>query len=307
MKVFFAFILIFGSFNTDAATNSDREKLDGDKSDNGKNVIYGVDGRKDLYELTNPLYLTLADSTVVLIEASDLTQNSSGIVNITAQSFEDKHGLCKDEKFSNQPAPGFCSGALIGKNIILTAGHCIADQDDCAAVKFIFGYHVLKEGVYPTSAPETEVVGCKSILYRYENDQGADFGLIELDREITNHAPLKLAMNRMNSTIETDTKLLLIGHPAGLPTKIEDTGKVRNPDRRGYFVANTDSYAGNSGSPVFNQNTAEIEGVLVRGDDDYIAKDHKCFISHQCDEDGCRGEDVTKIAEVIAHLPSGLR
>jgi len=271
-------------------------------ADVSSKVIYGIDGRKDLYEVTNPLYLKLAASTTALVKKSDIQQNSSGVVKINAQTFAEVIGVCKKEKFSDQPSGAFCSGSLIGKNLMLTAGHCITSQDDCDSTKFVFGYDVAKKGKYPTAVPEQDVVGCKSIVYRVENGDGADFGLIQLDRDVTNHEPLTLAMGRTNSTIDKDTKLLMIGHPAGIPTKIEDSAKVRDPSPNGFFVANTDSYGGNSGSAVFNQATGEIEGVLVRGDTDYV-QDGSCYVSNVCAEDGCRGEDITKVSEVIAQLP----
>ena len=36
-----------------------------------------------------------------------------------------------------------------------------------------------------------------------------------------------------------------------------------------YFTANLDTYRGNSGSPVFNAITHKVEGVLVRGEQDF--------------------------------------
>ena len=45
-------------------------------------VIYGTDNRKDLYDVLNPPYLKLADSTVALVKSDSLQQNSSGMMNI---------------------------------------------------------------------------------------------------------------------------------------------------------------------------------------------------------------------------------
>ena len=268
-----------------------------------ENVIYGKDDRKDLYEVTNPMYLKLASSTVVLVKKAELSQNSSGVVKIKAQSFQATMGVCKNEKYSDQPSGGFCSGSLIGKNLMLTAGHCITSMSDCQSTKFVFGYAVTKKGKFPTEVPEQDVVGCKNIVYRIQDGEGADFGLIELDRDVSNHEPLKLAQRTTSNELVKGDQLLMIGHPAGLPTKIEDGGKVRDPSPSGFLVANTDSYGGNSGSAVFNRNTGEIEGVLVRGETDYIYQGG-CYVSNVCAEDGCRGEDITKVSSVIPKLPN---
>jgi V8-like Glu-specific endopeptidase len=267
-------------------------------------VIYGTDDRKDLYAVTNPMYVKMTDSTVALMQASDLSQNSSGVIDINAQTFQALMQVCTSERFYDQPSGAFCSGTLIGKNLILTAGHCITDADSCASTKFVFGYHIYKAGKYPTSAPESEVYGCKSIIHREQNDTGADFGIIETDRDVTGHAPLALNTNRVNSTIAKGAKLLMIGHPSGLPTKLDDGGLVRNPSPDGFFVATTDSYGGNSGSGVFNQDKGTLEGVLVRGENDFNYDEKQgCYVSNVCPETGCRGEDVTKVASIIPFVP----
>ncbi len=269
-----------------------------------KPVIYGTDNRHDLFEVTNPLYLKLADSTVALMKSDTFQQNSSGLLSIKSDTFKNSMGVCSTERFADQYNAAFCSGSLIGKNVILTAGHCITDSSECATTKFVFGYNVKAEGQYPTTTPESEVYTCKKIIHREQNGDGADFGVILLDRNVTGHEPLKLAQVRMNSTIENGTKLVMIGHPSGLPTKIDDEKSVRDGNQSGFFVANTDSYGGNSGSAVFNELTGEIEGVLVRGENDFVQDPSgSCNISNVCPADGCRGEDVTKISSVIPYLP----
>ena len=78
---------------------------------------------------------------------------------------------------------------------------------------------------------------------------------------------------------------------------------MRNINKPGYFVANLDTYGGNSGSAVFNAKTGVIEGILVRGENDYVYKGN-CRVSNVCASDGCRGEDVTKLSAITATIPS---
>lgn len=268
-------------------------------------VIYGEDDRKDIYEVQNLKYLNLAASTVALVKTGNLQQNSSGVVNIKADSFSETIGVCKTEKYADQPSGGFCSGALIGPNTILTAGHCIKNMSDCSSTKFVFGYAVTQKGKYPTHVPEQDVVGCANVLHTQAVNSGADFAIIKLDRKITHRKPAEMEKSRRWANIPNGTELVMIGHPAGLPTKVEDGGKVRDNSKSGFFIATTDSYGGNSGSSVFNKKTGKIEGVLVRGERDYTYE-NGCYVSNMCKEDGCRGEDVTKIADVIKELPREL-
>ena len=92
--------------------------------------------------------------------------------------------------------------------------------------------------------------------------------------------------------------MVVIGHPTGIPTKISDGAKVRMLATK-YFVANLDTYGGNSGSAVLNAQSGEVEGILVRGENDYVpAEGRDCQVSNHCTNEGCRGEDVTYITNV---------
>jgi V8-like Glu-specific endopeptidase len=264
-------------------------------------VIYGQDDRKDLYEVVNPLHKQWAAATVALVKKSDIQQNASGVMEVKADTFMDLMGVCSTERFADQPSGGFCSGSLIGPNLILTAGHCVQNMSDCADTSFVFDYAVNVAGRYPSEVADSAVYNCKSVIHSQMVGSGADFAIVETDRAITGRTPLKLNRARLQNEITNGTKLVMIGHPAGLPTKVDDGAKVRNGAPTGYFVATTDSYGGNSGSAVLNYDTGEVEGVLVRGEQDYVWN-NGCYVSNVCAEDGCSGEDVTKVSSVLPYL-----
>ena len=270
-------------------------------SDSSTKIIYGKDNRADVYEVSNAAYKKLADSTVALVKRDDITQNSSGGLTVNAETFKDAMNLCTGERFADQPSGAFCSGSLIGKNLMLTAGHCITSQSDCQKTSFVFNYNVKTKNKFPGQMNKNDVVGCKELIYRVQDNDGADFAIVRTDRDVTDHAVLTLA--KRSGKIAKGTELLMIGHPSGLPTKIEDGGKVRDNKSNGFFLATTDSYGGNSGSAVFNRKTGEIEGVLVRGDTDFV-KRGACYVSNVVAETGGRGEDVTDVSFVAAKLPA---
>ncbi len=265
----------------------------------GEKVIYGSDDRLDLYQVQNTRDIQLADSTVALMKSDKLTAHGAQF-DIAGEPFGTSLGLCTTEPFYNQPSAAFCSGSLVADDIIITAGHCITDAESCASMKFVFGYAVKAAGVYPTSATADNVVGCKEIIGRKQESAGADFAVIRLDRKITNHAPLKI--NRATD-LKAGDHVGVIGHPSGLPVKLAfGESKVRTVDTRGYFMTNLDTYGGNSGSAVFNAKTGLVEGILVRGETDFVYQ-NGCQVSNVCPADGCRGEDVTKIGELAAMIP----
>ncbi len=89
----------------------------------------------------------------------------------------------------------------------------------------------------------------------------------------------------------------MIGHPTGIPTKVAGGAFVRDNSNDKFFVANLDTFGGNSGSAVVNSETGVVEGILVRGENDYVTEGG-CSVPQVCTMDGCRGEDVTRITNI---------
>ncbi|MFI5347758.1 MAG: trypsin-like serine peptidase [Elusimicrobiota bacterium] len=259
-------------------------------------VIYGSDDRIDLYQTDSRQLKSLADSTVALFQAGDVT--ADGV--LTTQNYGERMGLCKEEPFYDQPIGAFCSGSLVAPDIIMTAGHCVPSAEECANIKFVFGFAVKEKGKYPAGVASGDVYGCKELLGREQVGDGADWALVRLDHAVAGHKPLKL--NR-SGKISVGAPVLVIGHPAGLPTKIAGGANVRDSSKPGFFVANLDTYGGNSGSAVFNAETGLVEGILVRGEQDYVYN-NGCRVSNKCANDACRGEDVTKIANITDKIPA---
>ncbi len=266
------------------------------------NVIYGSDGRLDVYQLTDDRLKQLADSTVALMKTTDLSLSGSN-VTILGHNYGTQMNLCSDEKFREQDAAAFCSGTLIGPDVVLTAGHCIEQMSDCESTSFVFGFALKSVGLLPKSVSSGEVYRCKEIIKTLRVNTGADFAIIRLDRSVVNHAAVGL---RSNGEVESSASLVVIGHPVGLPTKVTTGGTVRSVASVGFFVANVDTYGGNSGSAVINLATGLIEGVLVRGEQDFVNRG-SCSVSKVCAEGTCRGEDVTRISAVRPFVPGGIK
>jgi len=274
---------------------TDQEKVFSDSTMNAK-VIYGSDGRQDVYQVNLQLK-QLADSTVALIKTNQLITRGESTI-ISSKNFGQEMQLCPSEKFREQNTAAFCSGFLVSPDTIVTAGHCIKTQSDCVNTSFVFGFSLKQEEILPSQIATTEVYRCHEITKQVLTSQGADFAIIKLDRTVTNHRPLNL---RQSGTAQVGDPLVVIGHPSGLPTKITVGGQIRSVAHAEFIVANTDTYGGNSGSAVFNANTGVVEGILVRGEQDYVPKGN-CYTSYTCLDTNCRGEDITKISVVNEFL-----
>lgn len=279
-------------------TSNDLKSFDVVKTEVRSNVIYGSDGRLDLYQVSDDRIKRLADSTVALIENRNLILNGN-LISIKGQSFQVSNNLCSSEKFKEQSTAAFCSGSLVTEDTIITAGHCIKNISDCSNTSFVFGYAVKSLNVLPTTTSPTEIYKCKSIIQRVQTAGAADYAVIKLDRKVLNHASLEI---RKSGEPAVGDSLIVIGHPVGLPTKITTGGKIRSVANADYLIASVDTYGGNSGSAVFNSNTGLIEGILVRGEQDFVQSGN-CTVSKVCSEDSCRGEDITRISVVRPFIP----
>ena len=257
-------------------------------------VIYGLDGRNEVYTYHDRDVVNVSRSTVALVPSNHVTELKNGGVRISGPGYGESYNLCRNERFYKQPSGAFCSGFLIAPNKIMTAGHCIRNEQACADVRFAFDYRMKSSSRVNDTLSANQVYKCKSILGWKEEDAGADFAIIELDRPVTGRRPLRLASNR---ALRRGTKLVVIGHPAGIPTKITDGAAVRTVNTAaGFFVANLDTYGGNSGSAVFNERTLEVEGILVRGEEDFRETPGGCIASYRIRNNEGRGEDVTLVS-----------
>jgi hypothetical protein len=88
-------------------------------------VIYGVDDRQDLFQVTDPALLDDADCVVSIFAAGSITDNGNGTTTLNTQNFGTQRNLCQGERFRDQPIGAFCSGFLVGPDIVATAGHCV--------------------------------------------------------------------------------------------------------------------------------------------------------------------------------------
>lgn len=256
-------------------------------------VIYGADNRLEVHEESDASRRELARSVVAIMPSGSLRSSGPGVAQVTGMKFGQMNNLCPGEKFTDQLAPAFCSGFLVADNIIATAGHCVQDPNFCQDSRFVFDFSVDHKVRDPNAVKSMDVYGCKRVIFEEIDAQGADYAFVELDRPVVGRTPVRLAPQAPKA----GDAVFVIGHPVGLPAKIAGGANVRR-NTPGYFVANLDTYGGNSGSAVFVEGTNEVAGILVRGEQDFIRRG-TCNVSYQCRDELCRGEDVTNV-EIVA-------
>ncbi len=270
------------------------------RSDN--KVIYGTDDRIDVYQETDLQRLRWAASTCALVKTIDMTGNVDGSYTLIPAPFQQfGRDACPDEPFGDQPAIASCSGFMVGSDLIATAGHCYSAAS-LSSIRFVFGFDMLAVDAPALLIPSEQVYQGVEVVGRLLSGV-YDYAIVRVDRPITapDARPFRI---RREGTIGIGEEVGVIGHPSGLPKKIafSSTTRVRANADPGFFVANLDTYGGNSGSPVINTTTGILEGILVRGEVDYVING-ECFNSNVVADNSGRGEDVSKASTFMQYIP----
>jgi V8-like Glu-specific endopeptidase len=229
--------------------------------------------------------------------------NKAKITNLNQHGWA--RNLCPGERFYNEPEAYVCSGALIGPDLVLTAGHCLeATKAACKNTKVAFGYSLKTPGQNLSEIPKEEVYSCSSIeFFEHNKEDHRDLAIIRLDRPVIGHKPLLLDFKE----VAKGTPLFMTGHPYGLPAKFVSNGHVLENKSNVFFTANPDGFPGNSGSPVIDAQTGMIIGVTVRGDtpNSFNARQFSfgtCNEYKVCTEDSCDHNHVSKISRLAGWL-----
>ncbi len=224
--------------------------------------------------------------------------------------------LCSDEPFRGQPVASSCTGFLVGKDLMATAGHCVKGANWCEDVAIVFDYTVnTKNGEANTTFDtDREVYYCSEVIAQSHEGseiEDNDFAVFRLDRDTRGRAALPL---RSSGAIPQYASVDTLANPLGLPLKLEDGGYVRHTSPGlPRFEATIDAAPGSSGGPVFNQSTGDVEGIVVDGPSEIYELGTEedgsdCARSLQCSGwDGCSGSDhpwvlVSRIERVVEVL-----
>lgn len=266
-------------------------------------AIYGKDDRLD-YHAADMEKKKAADSTVLLTNKSHLMKTGDGNYSLKTETFYfDFKPPCKDEPFlDTQNVGGWCSGFLVGLDLVATAGHCVKTDEQAENTAFVFGFRMDNVDTQVTKFPSNKIYWGKKLIAQKLN-QSMDYAIVQLDREVTTPEAKVLKVRRNGSAI-SGANVGVIGYPSGLPVKIafgEETIVMKNDGN--FLMANLDTYGGNSGSAVFDKNIQQVEGILVRGNADYeVDSTDDCYRSVRYDNNE-GSEWVTKSAVFQHFIP----
>lgn len=252
--------------------------------------IFGTDDRHEITRFIPKAYQKYSKSIAVgvlssLFENIEHTNDKKVYVDYLSDY------MCPEERFNEQPSITFaCTGFLVGADLLVTAGHCATHLKEvrnekggfCDVYTWMFDY---TQELDSSRVSSELIYKCQEIIYAVSDDQefGRDFALIRLDRKVSNRSPLPLSKQKTRKWDHVS----MLGHPMGMPIKYVDNAYVfKVSEKRNHLLTNLDAFAGNSGSPVFNDKD-EVIGILVAGNPSVSTyKDKSCSRYNNCDERG---------------------
>jgi V8-like Glu-specific endopeptidase len=270
-------------------------------------VLYGEDNRvayKDLSANDENL-IKLGHSVLAQVSSYKVISEDEKSMLFSAKSISDSFNMCVDESFSEEPSLSNCSGFLVGTDLLMTAGHCIKETSDCQKNFWILDFDNdvnFDKSKSSISIEKEKIFSCSKIL-AWSNTNNSDFALIKLNKKIRDRHIFR--MHRLSQVKKEDT-LLVIGHPLGMPKMLAMNAFVRENYLPNQFKITADTFSGNSGSPVINFNTLSVEGILIKGENDFkMDIDSSCNRTLICNETECRGETVQRSSTLpFAILPN---
>jgi V8-like Glu-specific endopeptidase len=259
-------------------------------------AIYGEDNRKDIFD--SPNWAKKLSPSVAAKIPKELMVSSGNVFNVTGTAMLGKR-YCSKIRFAEQHIIANCTGFLIGNKYLATAAHCMKEEKDCNEFYWSFDVSLKQPGdASYRSIEAARTYQCKKVVARQFNQfEGLDFAIVELDRPVVDRTPLELDFETL---VDVGLPIAMIGHASGLPLKLSDNAKVFNVTDRS-FQAELDSFHGNSGSPIFNELNGKVIGITSMGHGGYVwdGEGSTCKIPQVCKPgDNCFKTLLSKITNL---------
>jgi hypothetical protein len=272
--------------------------------------IFEGDRREDAASAKIPRHIRhTSDSVLAIIDRDQLRIDTrSGFYYLASRrtlkdrfsfiSNPSRREICRDERFLDQPVVSRCSAFVLQDGNVVSARHCIWDQSDCGKIAFIRNWKI--DPVYPDRiliVDKNDISFCKDILtgsngYKREED----WVIVRPDRKIPSQG-LALSNSR-----ESQMSVYLAGHPDGLPQKIIGPASLSRTvqDGKPNISGPIDVIVGNSGGPILNARTAEVEGIVTSASstDWTFDTNSNCWRMLRCQKNQCPDNVETDISFV---------
>ncbi|MEC7182024.1 MAG: serine protease [Bdellovibrionota bacterium] len=266
-----------------------------------EHIIYGKNNLIDYYQIkeTYPEIKEWSRSISAMVSKEALQKVGPSYIVKKSNHDPDELPFCQpmtslEKDFSLRQKLSECTAFLIGPGILATARHCVEEESICQENLWVFDFKLEKKDHAFKTFHENNVFECERILS--EEHSILDYAIIKLKTIPPKRKPMKIRPFKAED-ISGHPNLLVMGHPLGHPLKISPQSTLRKSSHPLFFQFESDTFKGNSGSPVINLDRGVVEGILCSGERDFIYKDH-CKKIKYCDPGSCRGERAIKINQI---------
>lgn len=163
------------------------------------------------------------------------------------------------------------SGFLVAPDLVLTAAHDIPASATDVPWKVVFGFNDSQVGGDRSSRLQSnrfslsrdDVYDVVEIVSNgLSLNPPRDLLLLRLDRQVTGRQPVRI---RREGTGFRDDRLVAVGHPDQLMTKVDHAGSywAANSQSNDLVVTGVHSLVGSSGSMIYNTDRDCVEGLIV--------------------------------------------
>lgn len=269
------------------------------------NISKAIYGRDDRYNANSSvlkaMHLRTIRATAAQVNKRMLKDfEQTAFYKLTSKDYKTLRNLCpgEEEMFKDEMSGLDCSGFLVGEDTLISAAHCFKSSFKCRGYSWVFDF---KSDILHTRGhayiEKRNVYDCKEVLHKeQDSEKGIDYAIVKLDRKVEGRPFLQL---QSHERISDNAKLFTVGHPSGLPVKVSLNGQIINNEFDHYFTTDLDTFVGNSGSPVLNEATGLVEGILTRGHLDFsYDKDLRCNKVIHCTAQTCDGEAVMRASAI---------
>lgn len=264
-------------------------------------TIYGEDDRYNYFDKSIPEKIKdNLEKVACLIEKDRIVKSSQGVFELKSKGiYSDKVVLCGDVRFGTEPVVPFGSGFAISNDFFVTALHCI-NKNNIKNVLIVYGYKMIDEKNCNLKIIETDIYEPSGIEYADSNN---DITVIKVKNAFKKE---RIVCCNKTGTVLKDEDFFVIGYPDGLPLKVATKASVIKRVSSNIHLFNSDTSKGNSGSPVFNLQSGEVEGIILGGESqDHVLNHVKlCRVPMRCPEKigGCHGEKVASISLLLSYI-----
>lgn len=280
--------------------------------------------RQDIEDVADAEVQRSAKSVAMVLHREALHHSGHREYAVHYKTYGLYHGLCPGQPFWDQPIlvrhdKVECGTAfLVAPDVVVTASH-VASSCPIDDLRFVFNHRLstlnpgqdedeCKNGNIKKnrvlSFDENVVYAPAKVLGRnYSKTTGSDWAVIRLTRPVANGSWRQI---RRSGTLDVDESVYAIGHASSLPMKYAGPGNNKDNSAAACFVVNLETYSGNSGSPVINSVTQEVEGILVYNVDpkDEYYPAGPCNKWQPCANDPtCRGRRAVRASEFAHCIP----